>query len=97
MGPQSEAAARVIFWRALTSCWSGLESAWARGGVSGQGAGAMVLGWVHWLLPLPTPYLPPSRNPRSRDLRFDYFQILVCVKFDLRKHFSPTCCRIEGV
>lgn len=30
---------------------------------------------------------PPPRNPRSRDLRFDYFQIPVCVKFDLRKHF----------
>lgn len=43
------------------------------------------------------PHSPPSRNPHGGDLRFDYFQILVCVKFDLRKHFSPTCCRIEGV
>lgn len=59
--------------------------------------------WVPWhsvlvqLLPPPAPHSPPCRNPHGGDLRFDYFQIPVCVKFDLRKHFSPTCRRIEGV
>lgn len=59
-------------------------------GTGGGGTGGCARSCCH-----PPP--PPFRNPRGRDLRFDYFQIPVCVKFDLRKHFSPTCRRIEGV
>lgn len=59
-------------------------------GMGGGGTGGCARFCCH-------PPLPPYRNSRGRDLRFDYFQIPVCVKFDLRKHFSPTCRRIEGV
>lgn len=67
---------------------------WARGWV-GMEQGVMAPGDAPG--PAANPPPPPSRNPHGRDLCFDYFQIPVCVKFDLRKHFSPTCRRIEGV
>lgn len=52
------------------------------GGQGARGRGGTGVG-----APGPAAIPHPPRNPRSRDLRFDYFQIRSCVKFDLRKHF----------